>query len=253
MLEKSSLSIYFVTHNGATTVRKAIDSLIKTGRCPSSFVINNGCHQGHHRAMKDCPIPQISFDRNLPLATVWNKAILFSKTPYVCISNDDVLFEEDWLEKARKAFEQKGIHQVNMAYPMSSYSCFILHKRLIAKIGWFDPRFPTYCWEDEDWHLRMQEYAKKEKVNYPVAFTEAVNADKRLRIKDHLIWGKDFYKADGNKEFFHKKWKKVPATEPGLDPKSHVLKGKIRYVRVLDEVDPWPDVTKDLISRYGVC
>lgn len=241
-MEPNELEVFFITHNGARAVRKAVESLHETAPGVSCTVINNGCHKKHLTLMASLPVPQISYDDNLPLATVWNRAICTAATPFVCISNDDVLFEAGWFKMLSTAMKRGGILQVNMGYPNSSYSCFVIAKELVHKVGWFDPRFKTYCWEDEDWHLRLQEYAKKVGTIFPVVFVRGVRADRNLRKADHEAWGRDFYSTKPNERFFHDKWKRVPADQPGLDPKHHKLKGKIRYVRQMKEKDPYPDV-----------
>lgn len=85
------------------------------------------------------------------LSKLWNQLIIASKNPRTLIFNDDVLL----LPSFRKHLENSGALALDVALLKTSWSHFVVAKRVIAMAGWFDERFPGVGNEDEDYESRL--------------------------------------------------------------------------------------------------
>lgn len=93
----------------------------------------------------------VKFNRFHSIAQCWNLSIIFSNTPYVIISNDDVVFKDiDLLDK----IYEKHLAGYKLVHVTENWSCFSIHKSLILDIGWFDEMF-AHSWEDSDMRFRL--------------------------------------------------------------------------------------------------
>ena len=166
---------------------------------------------------------------------------------WAILTQDDVEFDADWLAKLTTAMaEHPKALQFNLAYPKSSYSCIAVSRALIRGMGWWDERFTGWYFEDDDWHLRLCEYAKcpyGQRVHESdkdgiFARVKAARHDKALhaaRAKDRARFGfTNALSKDANRQFFYEKWAVVERGGwqdkgiPGL------------FARKLPEVDPYP-------------
>lgn len=83
------------------------------------------------------------------LSETWNRAIDWSNTDWLMISNDDVFWKNGWYEIFCKKADE-GCLLVGCGF-----SCFLIHKKLVEQIGKFDERLKqAYC-EDTDFLLRL--------------------------------------------------------------------------------------------------
>jgi len=88
---------------------------------------------------------------NCKIPETWNKAIDISKTDWLMISNDDVIWKNGWYDIFCKQVK-KGCLLIGCGF-----SCFLVHKDLIEIIGKFQERLiHAYC-EDTDYLLRILE------------------------------------------------------------------------------------------------
>ena len=152
-----NVSVGIVTRNGPTaTTRAALSAAMGSD---DILVVNNDCTAAHKAALRDAldgVATFIDFDAPTGLAKCWNSILLVAKHEWVVISNDDVTFDDDWVAKLERCMaERPKARHIGLAYPSNKYSCFAIHKSLIADVGWFDERFTGYYMEDEDWHLRL--------------------------------------------------------------------------------------------------
>ena len=138
---------------------------------------------------------------------------------WTILTQDDIAFDADWLAKLDAAIrEHPSALHINMAYPTNSYSCMAIHRDLVRKIGWWDERFTGMFYEDDDWHMRLCEYAKcapgkrvHEKDERGIfARVKCALHDDRVRAeraKDRARFGfKCTLSKAPNKKFFYEKW-----------------------------------------------
>lgn len=97
------------------------------------------------------------------LAKLWNNLVIFSKTEYNFILNDDILFDENQnyithLNSVLLNNKEVGIFTIN-----GSFSHFMISKTLLDDIGYFDERFLLHGEEDGDFVFRYIE----RNGNYP--------------------------------------------------------------------------------------
>jgi len=228
------MTIVFTCKNATTSLFKGVES-VGTAGDPIS-VIQNNCLTEHNTRCRVALSDRVllrEYDESLPLTWAWNYSVYHASTPWVLICNDDVRFDPDWREKLVRALRKypKAL-QVNMAYPVSSFSAFLIHKKLIGMLGWFDPQFPAFRWEDEDWYLRIlekfgkdlgqQQHAGKLPKNSIICWTDAVSNSHQQRRADAKYYGGLHWDLDPkrNEMAFWGKWRP--------DKNGYLTKGKVR-------------------------
>jgi GT2 family glycosyltransferase len=185
----------------------------------------------------------------LPAQRTWRP-----RPEWAVLTQDDVGFDADWMARLTAAIAEKpNALQFNMAYPTCSYSCVAIHRDLVKAIGWWDERFTGMFFEDDDWHLRLSEFAgcppgtrvHEKDVDGIFASVKCARHGGDLqteRAKDRARFGfKSALSRAVNEEFFYRKWRR---SETG----GWAGKGKINgqysnWERALPEVNPYPGVS----------
>jgi hypothetical protein len=85
-----------------------------------------------------------------PLARGWNWLILMSTRPRVLIFNDDVYCDLEVRYNLENLTEIPEVFTLN-----GSWSHFVINKKVISQVGWFDERFLGIGWEDGDMICRL--------------------------------------------------------------------------------------------------
>jgi hypothetical protein len=85
------------------------------------------------------------------LCKLWNELILASQTEKIFILNDDI----DVASHFGAHFRTSGILDKDMAIINSSWSHFLISKRTVSKVGWFDERLFGIGGEDWDYEARL--------------------------------------------------------------------------------------------------
>ena len=253
-MKKSQIVLSVLTKDAPQSALKVVES----SGLPHSQVIvvsNDSCDEAEAEIKKILPgvtFVQVRPSRGiaycsnmglrLPAGSKWPVQPIWS-----ILANDDIVFDADWFARlsAQVGKRPNALH-VNMAYPRNSYSCMVIHRDLIRKIGWWDERFTGMFFEDDDWHLRLCEYthcAPGTRVHERTAdgiFAKIRGArhdddGHKARAKDRarFSFAGSLGKAP-NKEFFYKKWKVVKKS--GWLGKG--LPG--RFARHLPEVEWYP-------------
>lgn len=91
------------------------------------------------------------------LAKLWNNLVIFSKTEYNLILNDDLVFNQDqnFVEIVKQIINQNsniGLFTIN-----GSFSHFVITKKQLDDVGYFDERFLLHGEEDGDFVYRFIE------------------------------------------------------------------------------------------------
>jgi hypothetical protein len=96
-------------------------------------------------------ISLVTHEEPQALCRLWNELILASRTEKIFILNDDI----DVAPHFGAAFHASGILDKDMAIINSSWSHFLISKRTILKVGWFDERLYGVGGEDWDYEARL--------------------------------------------------------------------------------------------------
>ena len=150
------------------------------------------------------------------LCKLWNEIILSSVTEKIFIVNDDI----DISPGFREVFLDSGILEREITLINGSWSHFVISKKIVAQVGWFDERLMGVGGEDWDYEARM-------------AFTGTPLSLSTLRgIRNLSIYTTDFSFGENververkytksSSDFLHRKWRVALPDDPDA-----------RYVRI---------------------
>jgi hypothetical protein len=93
----------------------------------------------------------IDFHHPQSLSKLWNQIVLHASAEKVLILNDDIRVSPGF----RKNLYASGALDREIALLNRSWSHFIISKKTISQVGWFDQRFPGVGNEDEDYECRL--------------------------------------------------------------------------------------------------
>jgi len=96
-------------------------------------------------------VSMVAHEEPQALCRLWNELILASHTDKIFILNDDI----DVAPHFGAAFGASGILGKDMAIINNSWSHFLISKRTILKVGWFDERLFGVGGEDWDYEARL--------------------------------------------------------------------------------------------------
>jgi hypothetical protein len=161
----------------------------------------------------------VSFVEPQSLSKLWNLLIINSSTEKVLILNDDIAISTTF----RKHLEQSNVLKSDISIINTSWSHFIITKKIVEKIGWFDERFPGVGNEDQDYECRL-------------VIGNIVLADYKVKgLKNIVFQTKDFSYGNEieveqkkyvkkNKTFFDSKWELSETERTGF-----------KYVRIVEK------------------
>lgn len=94
-------------------------------------------------------------EENYGIPKAWNQGIIQSKTDWVLLTCDDMLFDSDWFDVLNDILiEKPHLEQIHL----NAWNAIVFHKKTIARMGWWDERYRYYpSMEDDDWYLRTVE------------------------------------------------------------------------------------------------
>ena len=254
-MKPEQFALLIVTNDTPTAaIRAALSSALPQGRI---IIASNASCDEADAAIKSA-LPGASLIPVLPergLTYCWNIGLRlpfeakWEPLPeWLVIANDDVVFDSDWLCEFESGFIAcpNALH-IGMAYPSNRYSCFAVHRDLVRKIGWFDERFVGIFYEDEDWHLRLSEYAKcapgtrvhEDDEDGIFAIIDCALHDHGFTIADRKRFGKTgTLSRAANENFFLDKWRR--AATGGWASKGKVCGEHGNFERVLPEIEWYP-------------
>jgi predicted glycosyltransferase involved in capsule biosynthesis len=96
-------------------------------------------------------IQYITFEDHQSLSKCWNWISLMSSSENILFLNDDILIKKYF----REDFEKNLSNNFDFFTINNSFSHFLLNKKIIKKVGWFDERFLGIGQEDGDYLIRM--------------------------------------------------------------------------------------------------
>jgi hypothetical protein len=160
----------------------------------------------------------VDFVEPQSLSKLWNLLILNSSCEKILILNDDLMISTAF----RKNLSCSGVLDEEVALINRSWSHFIISKKIIRKIGWFDQRFPGVGNEDEDYECRLVH-------NDIVIKSFNINGLKNIVfLTSNFSYGKDVATINKkyikkNKIFFDTKWEL-----------SKVESSSFKYIRIIN-------------------
>jgi predicted glycosyltransferase involved in capsule biosynthesis len=146
-------------------------------------------------------VKYITFEDHQSLAKCWNWILLMSSTESVLFLNDDILVKQSFRQDLENHFSKNlGFFTIN-----NSFSHFLLSKKVVNKIGWFDERLLGIGQEDGDYLIRLA-MGNVELINLPcrdIVNFVAPNSDPGFKNISSTTGGKY---SSINREFMEKKW-----------------------------------------------
>ena len=152
---------------------------------------------------------------NLGVARSWNQLIRIAANygyqNYVIV-NDDIVLQTS-LEDLQYIIDNGGEETFHVCRPRYNWSVFILRKKIVEKVGFFDTKFEKCFFEDNDYHYRMQ------LAGIEVRYEDLLNPDNEYYVnsgstqKNPLLG--DYI---ANKAYYIQKWGGEPTQETYKTP-----------------------------------
>lgn len=153
-----ALNICIPVLNRYDLLDKLLVSLLSSTMKPSGvYIIDNGGNLSIRRELVSLNIAVHRPNGNIGVAKSWNWFLKNVKDVRV-ISNDDVVFYPDSLEKLVKHYDKNYLVYPNgVENGINSFSCFMLPDNIVKNVGYFDEEFFPAYYEDNSYHLRMKQ------------------------------------------------------------------------------------------------
>jgi len=229
-------SILIVTRNGLALTKKAVASALAQDIPCDLLVVDNASTDGTPQWLATKDITTICLSKQESLSACWNrglKAFWSIGKKHCLVCNNDVELRGDAyrLLLAHEQFdfvtcvsvdkrEQMGVagdrDHLGEIYgefpkafralsprPHPDMSCFLIHRSVTDKIGWFDENYwPAFC-EDLDIHIRMHN-AGIDAMCIDVPFLHHGSATvKNADLAERSVITRG---ADRNRQYFFQKW-----------------------------------------------
>src|SRR4051794_1026402 len=179
-----NVGIVIPVFNQLNYTRDCLASLRATSKPDLQIVlVNNGSSAQTAEFLATCPgVTVINNLQNLGCAAAWNQGVKATKADWLVILNNDVLLTSGWLEGLLAFAQENGLDIVSpaireglMNYELEAYArqfvtstakatragvangiCFMVHRRVSAKVGLFDENFRIGQFEDTDFFRRAR-------------------------------------------------------------------------------------------------
>jgi len=223
------LTISVITYNRINMFKDFLDSYYrqKLNDSYDLLVIDNSNVENRIDYKTNIDLIRI---QNKPLSLSLDYAIFATKTRYVMVCNDDIIFKD-------KIYEGIKLIESNKLINLCTFSCFVIDKSIIPVVGWFDLRFKDAGYDGSDYSARLKihgieriEYNRKKEFGYDY-FVEHQKFKRNHQLPE---WN---YRL--SHDFYYKKWNvKHRAFFKGFKP------NEIRAVKMIDEIDWFPYYTE---------
>lgn len=184
------------------------------------MVVDNGSQLRQKIAHGEIRLPDNTevhhFNRNIGVSAAWNK-IYDSRPDWIIISNDDVEFEPDTIERLVLAAESSA---AEFLFPGSSgamFCVFLMKHSCFARVGRFDENFYPAYFEDNDYHRRMKIKNVHELQVVNAGYRHVGSAYlKSLNPSEQQEHHANFRR---NRDYYVRKWGGPPGQEKFTEPK----------------------------------
>lgn len=179
-LERKSILIVMLTYNGLGMTKQAVDS-IRSFHDYDIFIVDNISNDGTIKWLQKNNIKHISKQASVAEAlNIGLKKAYDKKYDYVLVCNNDIILEENYIDKVveiaerRKCFAVSGriinkggritelpsrvkTAEASMAVTIAgSFSAILLSRECLEVVGKFDERYRPRYQEDDDYLLRIR-------------------------------------------------------------------------------------------------
>ena len=144
------------------------------------------------------------------LTKAWNDAAAWADGDWLIITNDDVLFAPDTIERMVRAAEEAPRAGTVTCMPGQHFSCFLLRRAAYEAVGPFDEQFSPAYFEDNDYTWRMR-LAGWELVDAPTAVQHGKSAS--LPRESDALMQRHHQEFRANFERYTAKWGGPPGLE----------------------------------------
>ncbi|NCP45010.1 MAG: hypothetical protein COW67_08705 [Flavobacteriales bacterium CG18_big_fil_WC_8_21_14_2_50_32_9] len=172
------------------------------------------------------------------LCKLWNQLIILSKSDKIVVLNDDISISK----KLKTEIEESKILNSNFGLINGSYSHFLINKKIINQIGWFDERFPGIGYEDHDYEIRLAlQGVSPDFYNFKTIKNENVTP------KD-WSWGDDDTKifkkySHANEKHYFSKWEISDTAKHGF-VHVRIIKGYAKLKDGMETPNFYPDLNE---------
>ena len=168
-------SILIVSHNNIALTKAAVRTAMEQDVPCDVMVIDNASSDGTAQWLKTKQLASITYSDQRSLSYCWNHGLKMFWTigsREVLICNNDIELRPDTfrllacyqapfvscvsvdsVDRLHGDRTPTDLHKSERPHP--DFSCFLIHKEVTDRVGWFDESYyPAYC-EDCDYHVRM--------------------------------------------------------------------------------------------------
>jgi glycosyltransferase involved in cell wall biosynthesis len=158
-MTKADITIVIVSYYRSSRLKRCLDTIKDV---PNVIVWDNNTTgaeleaiQALQSANEYSSVEFVFSSENVGLPKAWNQGIIRSKTDWVLVTCDDMLFDDDWFDVFNTILTEKPhLEQVHL----NAWNAVAFHKQTIVRMGWWDERYKYYpSMEDDDWYLRTVE------------------------------------------------------------------------------------------------
>lgn len=158
-MTKKDITIVIVSYYRSSRLQMCLDTL---NDVPNIIVWDNNTTGDELDAIQNLEssnnYPNVKFiysAENVGIPKAWNQGIIHSKTDWVLVTCDDMLFDDDWFDVFSAILTEKPyLEQIHL----NAWNAVAYHKQTIVRMGWWDEGYRYYpSMEDDDWYLRTVE------------------------------------------------------------------------------------------------
>jgi len=153
---KKSYCILIPTINRKDLLERALRVYAEIYPDIDIWIVDNGHQQINDNLHPNCRVAKELV--NIGVAGSWNQLIRIAVnkgyTEFI-ILNDDVILKTPVAE-LEAIIESGSENTFHVCRPFYNWSAFILRKKIVEKVGFFDTKFEKCFFEDNDYHYRMK-------------------------------------------------------------------------------------------------
>lgn len=210
--------IVIVARNALHLTKKAVASAVAQDIGDVRVVlIDNCCDDDTRRWWAAQPLENpgvLCYQKQVSLAKCWNDAltVMLHLSDHCLVMNNDIEIRPDMYRllltdgnEFVSGVSVDSVDAMNAPYrnysqsPHPDFSCFLIHKAVVEKVGWFNEEYYPAYFEDNDYHVRMHR-ARVRAISINVPFLHHASGTlKHANPKDKEVIERGFAR---NKERF---------------------------------------------------
>jgi len=155
-IDPSRMAIAISTHLREVPLRITVENWVKT--CPDYRQMYVFVHHPDGVAKFEPPprctvLPTSRIPEHVGcMAKTWNLAFMWAfrdpAVEWILCSMDDIAVKPGWLELVNR-------HAFDIYLAPCGDTIFLMHRRILRQVGWFDERFPVMGFHEWDWEARI--------------------------------------------------------------------------------------------------